>query len=115
MVTPEAVARIVERRDEAAFVEQLRAADAAFEHVARFERDLASALRAEPELIDRWATWSADQRWSPSAYVDGQEAGWYDSGRQHVRVHSDAAEAVADFVHRMAAWLARRHVIVLDK
>lgn len=113
-MTPQEVAQIVERRDETAFVGQLRAADADFERAADFEADLAVALRAEPELIEQWATWSADQRWSPSAYVEGRETGWFDSGRQHVRLHPDTAHAVADFVHRMAAWLARREVVGVD-
>lgn len=112
-MTPESVARIVERRDEAAFVELLRAADPAFEDPA-FEPALAEALRAEPLLIGLWATWSADQRWTPSAYVEGKETGWYSSGNQHVRGHPDEADAVADFIHRMAAWLARREVIVIE-
>lgn len=109
-MTPESVARIVERREEPAFVELLREADVDFEDVD-FEPALAGVLRAEPQLTDLWVTWSADQRWTPSAYVEGTKTGWYDSGDQHVRSHSDEADAVADFVHRMAAWLARRHVV----
>ena len=104
------MARIVERRGEGAFVEVLRAADTDFED-AGFEAALADALRAQPRLTDLWATWSADQRWTPGAYVEGTKTGWYDSERQHVRIHPDAADAVADFVHRMAAWSARREVI----
>ncbi|MEQ4210155.1 hypothetical protein [Actinopolymorpha sp. B9G3] len=79
MTTPRSVARIVERRREAAFVDLLRSADAEFED-ATFEPALADALRAEPRLIDLWVTWSADQRWTPTAYVEGKETGWYDSG-----------------------------------
>jgi hypothetical protein len=112
-MTPGSVARIVERRGEAVLVDLLREADAEFEDAA-FESALADALRAEPRLIALWATWSADQRWTPSAYVEGKETGWYGSGRQHVRVHSDEADAVADYVHRMAAWSARRQVIAVD-
>jgi hypothetical protein len=113
-MTPQSVARTVERRDEAAFVDLLRAADAEFDDVA-FEPALADALRTEPRLIILWATWSADQRWIPTAYVEGQETGWYDSGNQHVRDHPDEADAVADFIHRMAAWSARREVIVVEE
>lgn len=113
-MTPESVARIVERRGEPAFVDLLREADADFEDAA-FERALADVLRAEPRLTDLWATWSGDQRWTLSAYVEGKETGWYDSGSQHVRVHPDEPDAVADFVHRMAAWLARREVIAVDR
>lgn len=112
-MTHGSVARIVERRGEAVFVDLLRAADAEFEDAA-FEPALAAALRAEPRLTDLWATWSADQRWTPSAYIEGKETGWYGSGYQHVRVHPDEAAAVADFVHRMVAWLARREVIAVD-
>ncbi len=104
----------MERQGEAAFVDLLRAADAEFEDTA-FEPTLAGALRAEPELIDLWETWSADQRWTPSAYVEGKETGWNDSGRQLLRVHPDEADAVADFVHRLAAWLARREVIAVGE
>jgi hypothetical protein len=113
-MTPDAVARIVERRGDAAFVDLLRSADPEFDD-AGFEPALADALRAEPQLTNLWATWSADQRWTPSAYVEGNETGWYDSERQHVRVHPDSACAVADFVHRMAAWSARREVIAVGE
>src|SRR5690242_16319075 len=82
-MTPEAVARIVERRNEAAFVDLLRSADLEFEDDAGFEPALADALRAEPQLTELWTTWSADQRWTPSAYVEGNETGWYDLERQH--------------------------------
>lgn len=58
--------------------------------------------------------WSSDQRWTPSAYVEGNQTGWYDSGYEHLPVHSDEAAVVADFVHAMTAWLARREVIVVD-
>jgi hypothetical protein len=112
-MTPESVARIVERRGEPAFVNLRRDADADFEEAA-FEGALADVLRAEPQLTDLWATWSSDQRWTPSAFVNGREAGWYDSGYHHVRLHADEAAAVADFVHRMTAWLARREVIAVD-
>jgi len=112
-MTPRSVALIVERRREAAFVDLLRAADAEFEDAA-FEPALADALRAAPRLTDLWAVWSADQRWTPSAYVKGKVTGWYGSEDQHVRVHPDEADAVADFIHRMAAWLARREVIAVD-
>jgi hypothetical protein len=71
-MTPGSVARIVERGDDAAFVDLLRAADSQFEDDA-FESALADALRAEARLTDLWATWSADQRWTPSAYVEGKE------------------------------------------
>jgi len=113
-MTPESAARIVERRGEPAFIDLLREADAEFEDAA-FEPALADQLRDEPRLTELWAMWSGDQRWTPSAYVKGEETGWYDSGYQHLRVHPDAADAVADFVHRMTAWLARREVIAVDR
>ena len=109
-MTPEAVAGIVASRNEAGFVDLLRAADGAFQNPG-FERALARALRDEPSLTSLWLTWSADQRWTPSAYVSGTETGWYDSCPQHVTVHPDEAAAVADFIHRMGAWLARREII----
>ena len=113
MTTPDSVARIAEQRDAPAFVELLREADAELADAA-FEPSVADVPRVEPGLIDLWVTWSADQRWTPSAYVQGRETGWYDSGYQNVRTHLDEAGAVADFIHRMAAWLARRHVTTLD-
>jgi len=64
-MTPGDVARIVERRDEDAFVDLLRAADAEFEDPA-FEPGLADALRSNPLLIDQWNVWSGDQRWTPA-------------------------------------------------
>ena len=112
-MTAESVARIVQRREDPAFVDLLREADADFED-ASFEPALADVLRSEPRLTDLWVTWSCDQRWTPSAYVRGKETGWYDSGYRHARVHSDTAAAVANFVHRMAAWIARREVIAID-
>jgi hypothetical protein len=36
---------------------------------------------------------------------------WYDRGYKHVRTHEDRAAVVADFIHKMAAWLSRREVI----
>ena len=112
-MTPEAVARIVERRGEPAFADLLRAADTDFDG-APFESALADVLRAEPRLVDLWGIWSADQRWTPSAYVEGNETGWYDSAYQHVRTHRDPAAAVADFIHRMATWLARHEVVKVE-
>lgn len=110
-MTPEDVARIVERRNEMAFVDLLREADAEFAD-AVFEPAVADALRAHPELIEKWNLWSGDQRWTPSAGVDGFTTMWVPSGggSEHVRVHADGAAAVADFIHRMAVWLARREV-----
>jgi hypothetical protein len=109
-VAPEIVAGIVEPRYEAAFVSLLREANTEFQD-AGFQAALADALRSEPRLCGLWATWSADQRWTPSAYVEGTETGWIDPVRDHVRVHADQAAAVADFIHRMAAWLAKGEVL----
>jgi len=57
-----------------------------------------------------WATWSGDQRWTPSAYLEENEVGWFDGGR-NVKVHADAASATAVFIHRLAAWLARTEIL----
>ena len=61
-MTPRDVARIVERRDEAAFVDLLRAADAELDDSA-FEPALADALRADvrDEEVDRYCTEHAAQ------------------------------------------------------
>jgi hypothetical protein len=97
--TPDAVARIVERRGTPAFVALLRASDAEFAEAA-FEPALNEVLRTEPGLADEWAVWSGDQRWTPSAYVEGRQTGWYNSETRHVRLHPDEAGAVADFIRR---------------
>ena len=110
----ERVATIVVRRNSDDFVGLLTSANDEFRDPA-FEASLAGYLRAEPQLIDAWGTWSADQRWTPSAYFDGTETGWYDSGYEHVRHHRDRADAAADFIHRLAAWLAERRVIGSDE
>jgi hypothetical protein len=78
---------------------------------SRFEAALAEVLRAEPQLIDLWALHSADQRSAPSAHVEGNETGWYDAGRQRVRVHPDEAAAVTDFIRRLAAWVVRGEAV----
>jgi hypothetical protein len=97
----------VEYRSESAFVLLLQLADRYFGDLG-FEDALADCLRAKATLIQLWETWSADQRWTPSAYLEDTQVGWYDGGRQHVRVHADRGAAVADFIHRMTAWLSRR-------
>jgi hypothetical protein len=107
------VAAIVEYRSESAFVLLLQLPDRYFGDPG-FEDALADCLRDEPMLSKLWETWSADQRWAPSAYVEGTKVGWYDGGRQHVRVHRDRGAAVADFIHRMTAWLSRREVLEVD-
>jgi hypothetical protein len=113
-MTPDEAARIVDRRGEPVFVELLRDADAEFDD-STFEAALVDALRAEPRLVDLWDLFSVDQRWTPSAYIDGVETGWYDAGYRHVRTHRDQAAAVGDFIHRMATWLARREVLYTDQ
>jgi hypothetical protein len=89
------VATIVEQRATPEFVAVLKAAGTQFRR-SGFEASLAAYLRAEHRLVDEWATWSADQRWTPSAYLDGTEVGWYDAGYRNVRHHADSAEAAAD-------------------
>jgi hypothetical protein len=56
-----------------------------------FERSVAQFLRSSPELIAMWATWSGDQRWTPSAYLEGIEVGWFDGACRDVKVHPDTA------------------------
>jgi hypothetical protein len=110
MSAAEAVASIISRCEGAELVHSLKAADRHFAETA-FESALAGYLRSQPDLVGRWLTWSADQRWTPSAYVRGSETGWYDTGYRNVIRHTDEAEAVADFIHRMSAWLAARRVV----
>ncbi|HEY7325759.1 MAG TPA: hypothetical protein VH520_13135 [Streptosporangiaceae bacterium] len=40
--------------------------------------------------------------------------GWFDAARRYTWVHPDRAAAVADFIHRIAAWLSRRTVLTVD-
>jgi hypothetical protein len=96
------------------FVLLLQLADRHFND-AGFEDAFADSLRDTATLIERWETWSADQRWTPSAYVEETVTGWFDGARRHVRVHPDRAAAVADFILRMAAWLSRRVVVTVDR
>ena len=112
-VTTESVAKIIERRSEGGFVSLLRDADQEFQEHG-FELALVDVLRREPVLVSAWATYTADQRWTPAAYIDGTTAGWYDSGYRQVRTHQDEAGAVADFIRRTAAWVARREVLLFD-
>lgn len=106
-MTPEEAARLIEGRDEPAFVELWRRLDDDLDDL-RFTAAIAETLRAEPDLVDAWTVWSGEQRWSPGAYVEGVEVGWFDGSRQHVRRHADQAAAVADFIRRIARWLSRR-------
>lgn len=103
------VASIVTLRGEPDFVNQLRAASPKFAS-DEFEVELATYLRSRPDLIEARVLWCGDQRWSPSAYMDGTETGWFDAEseprRQQVRQHPDEAAAVSDFIHRMVASLA---------
>lgn len=107
------VASIVEHRSEPTFVLLLQRADRHFSDPG-FEDAVAVSLREKPTLIELWQTWSADQRWTPSAYVEETAIGWFDGARRYARVHPDRAAAVADFIHRMAAWLSRRTVLTVD-
>jgi hypothetical protein len=108
--SPARVASIVEHRSEPAFVLLLQLADRHFADPG-FEAAVAQSLRENPALIERWESWSEDQRWTPSAYVEGTEVGWFDAVHRNVRIHPDRGAAVADFVQRLAAWLSRREVV----
>lgn len=105
----EDVASIIVDRQNADFI---RALMAAAEHFIDpgFEGELAERLRARSDLVAGWATYSADQRWTPAAYVTGTEAGWYDAGYQDVVQHPDESAAVADFIHRTADYLYANRV-----
>jgi hypothetical protein len=67
--------------------------------------------QSSPELVALWAAWSGDQRWTPSAYMEGNEVGWYNGARRNLKAHPDSASAAADFIHRLAAWLARGEIV----
>jgi hypothetical protein len=107
-----AVAGIVRERHASEFAARLRLADRHFIGDPTFERSVAQVLQSSPELVTLWATWSGDQRWAPSAYLEGNKVGWYDDGaRRNLKVHPDTASAAADFIHRLAGWLARREIL----
>lgn len=107
------VASIVEHRSSPAFVLLLQLADRHFVD-PEFSDALAQSLRDDPALIERWQAWSEDQRSMPSAYVQATEVGWFDGARSNVRTHPDRSAAVADFIQRLAAWLARREVLKVE-
>jgi hypothetical protein len=73
------VASVVEHRSESGFVLLLQLADRHFSD-PDFEHALAVSLREKPTLIELWQTWSGDQRWTPSAYVEDTVTGWFDGG-----------------------------------
>jgi hypothetical protein len=106
-----AIAGIVQDRHTREFVVRLRLADRHFSDDPSFERSVAQVLQGSPQLVALWATWSGDQRWTPCAYLEGNEVGWYDGARRNLKVHPDTASAAADFIHRLAAWLARREML----
>jgi hypothetical protein len=106
-----AVAGIVKDRYTSEFVVRLREADQHFSDDSSFERSVAQVLRGSPELVTMWATWSGDQRWTPSAYLEGNEVGWFDGACRNMKVYPDTASAAADFIHRLAARLARRETL----
>ena len=105
----EDVASIIVDRQNADFIRALMAAAEHFLDPA-FEGEVAERLRTRPDLVAAWATYSADQRWTPAAYVAGSEAGWYDAGYQGVVQHPDEAAAVADFIDRTADYLCANRV-----
>jgi hypothetical protein len=104
------VASIVRHRSSSGLVLMLELADCQFADPG-FEDALAQSLRESTDLIQLWATFSADQRHTPSAYVEGTEVGWFDGVPRNVRIHPDQGAAVADFIRRLAAWWSRREVL----
>ena len=101
------MAELVGQRASPRFPRRLRAAADAFA-APGFERELATYLRTRPDLVEQWDRYSADQRWTPAAYVEGLETGWYDGERRDAVRHDDQAGAVADFIRRTAEYLATR-------
>jgi hypothetical protein len=113
VAAPARVASIVEHWSRGSFVLLLQLADRHFADPG-FEAALARSLRENPALIELWDAWSGDQRWTPSVYVEGTEVGWFDGERRNVRIHPDRGAAIADFIQRLAAWLARREVLDVE-
>lgn len=111
-MTPDEVARLVEFRARPEFVSGLRDADSDFARAA-FESEVAEVLRRDPALLDAWAVWSVDQRWTPSAWFEGSHCGWVTSGGAiiHQREYADRAAAASNFIRRLAGWLARRSIL----
>lgn len=76
----------------------------------RFLDEVVDTLRENPELVTAWVRLAADQRWSPSAYIDDMEVGWFDGERRFTTHHDDPAVATADFIRRLALWLGEHEV-----
>lgn len=57
-----------------------------------------SALQDRRDAMEIWQLWSYDRRWTLSPYLDDLQVGHYDAGRHHVRRHTTAVDAYADFV-----------------
>jgi hypothetical protein len=98
---------VVDRKDSiasllAAAEPDLRAPD--------FDLLVGTYLRQRPALVGLWETYGADQRGWPNPYLDGSEVGFFDGARRNIRHHDDRAEACADFIHRLAAWVLERDV-----
>lgn len=68
---------------------------------------IALRLRAEPELINEWQTYSYDKRATPEPYLDGLEVGMFDVGRRDVQTYAEPADACADFIYREVRWRLR--------
>ena len=68
-------------------------------------------LEQRPDLVELWQSWSYEKRWSPSPYLDGVEVGHYDAGSHHVRRHTNAVDACADFVLAEVRWVVDGRVI----
>lgn len=69
--------------------------------------EIALRLRSQPELIERWQTYSYDKRATPEPYLDGLEVGMFDAGRHDVATYTDPVDACADFIYREVLWRLR--------
>lgn len=97
-------------RESGSVVAEMKAAAPRFSEVG-FEAAVAESLRRRDALTEQWQVWSGDQRWTPSAYLDGTEVGWFDGARRLVRQHQDQASAAADFIHRLCVWVHERRIV----
>ncbi len=72
-------------------------------------------LQAEPELVDSWAAYSQDKRFTPSWALEGRRVTWVSPSTGTVRgptwMFDDEVEACAEFILRDALWSVERRFV----
>ena len=74
-----------------------------------FEGAVRAFLETRPELVEAWATYSANKRSSPSPYFEVKSAesvvGFFEQGRESERWFADSVAACAAFIFDEAVWV----------